>query len=82
MSGPVPEDADANGGAEPVPEKTTDQAEPVRTGPLTAGADHSLGFPTLRNLHDRAAPLFAEVEVIESSGYPLAERCPMIVCTA
>ena len=43
------------------------------------GADHSLGFPTLSELLDRAAPYFSSAVVKHGSGYPLAHRCPTIV---
>lgn len=44
------------------------------------GAGHSLGFPTAAMVGDWAPPYFEEVAVISSSGYPLAERCPILVC--
>ena len=45
------------------------------------GAWHSLCFPTLRALQDISASRFATWRVVESEGYPLAERCPLIVWT-
>jgi len=45
-----------------------------------AGAQHSLGFPTLRALLEAIGRHFLEVCVVPSSGYPLAERCPTVIC--
>ncbi|MEO7602831.1 MAG: methyltransferase domain-containing protein [Sphingomicrobium sp.] len=45
------------------------------------GAWHSLSFPTLRALQDMSASRFATFRLVESGGYPLAERCPLIVWT-
>ena len=45
------------------------------------GAWHSLCFPTRRALQDMGAGRFATCRFVESEGYPLAERCPLIVWT-
>lgn len=46
------------------------------------GADHSLGFPTVGDLLERARNLFRAGSVVRSEGYPLADRCPLIVWEA
>ena len=46
------------------------------------GADHSLGFPTLQQMLALAAPFFGRAAVLGSGGYPLAERCPVVVWEA
>ena len=45
------------------------------------GAWHSLCFPTRRVLQDMGASRFAACRFVESEGYPLAERCPLVVWT-
>lgn len=45
------------------------------------GAWHSLCFPTRSVLQDRGGGHFASFRIVESQGYPLAERCPLIVWT-
>lgn len=57
--------------------------EPAAIDTLDAyvGAWHSLCFPTRRALHDMGAGRFATCRFVESDGYPLAERCPLIVWT-
>ena len=45
------------------------------------GAWHSLCFPTRRALEDIGADRFASFRLVESDGYPLAERCPLVVWT-
>jgi SAM-dependent methyltransferase len=42
------------------------------------GAGHSLGFPTLDQTLDLAAPHFSEASVRPGTGYPLCERCPTV----
>lgn len=43
------------------------------------GAWHSLCFPTRTALQDLGAGRFTAFRIVESDGYPLAERCPLIV---
>lgn len=45
------------------------------------GAWHSLCFPTREALHEKGGDRFASFRIVESEGYPLAERCPLIVWT-
>ncbi len=45
------------------------------------GAWHSLCFPTRKALQGMGASRFATCRFVESEGYPLAERCPLIVWT-
>ncbi len=44
-------------------------------------ADHNLGFPTLSSMLDIIGRHFPGVSVIHAKGYPLAERCPTVICT-
>lgn len=46
------------------------------------GADHSLGFPTLSRLREIGAAHFSACGVHPATGYPLAERCPVIAWRA
>lgn len=46
------------------------------------GAEHSLSFPTLQSLVDLVGFRFSDIRVIAAEGYPLAERCPTLVCSA
>jgi SAM-dependent methyltransferase len=43
-------------------------------------ADHSLGFPTLSSFRRLLERHFPEVSILAATGYPLAERCPTVVC--
>lgn len=45
------------------------------------GAWHSLCFPTRRVIEAIGSGLFSDCRFVESSGYPLAERCPLVVWT-
>ena len=45
------------------------------------GAWHSLCYPTRRAFQDIGASRFATCRFVESDGYPLADRCPIIVWT-
>jgi SAM-dependent methyltransferase len=45
------------------------------------GAWHSLCFPTRATLQELGAGRFASFGLVESEGYPLAERCPLVVWT-
>ena len=45
------------------------------------GAWHSLCFPTRGALQGLGAGRFATFRIVESDGYPLAERCPLVVWT-
>lgn len=47
---------------------------------LEAGA-HSVGLPTLDTAVELLQRTFPQYRVIPGSGYPLAERCPTIVCS-
>ena len=46
------------------------------------GAEHSLGFPTERRLLEQGARHFPACDVLPGVGYPLAERCPVMVWQA
>jgi SAM-dependent methyltransferase len=56
-------------------------ADEIDTLDAYVGAWHSLCFPTRGALHDLGAGRFASFDIVESDGYPLAERCPLIVWT-
>lgn len=56
--------------------------EEIETVDAYVGADHSLSFPTLRSILDLMGSRFSQVGVINGQGYPLAERCPTIVCAS
>jgi SAM-dependent methyltransferase len=56
--------------------------EEIATLDAYSGADHSMGFPTLSALLDRAAPHLVHLAVLQGTGYPLAERCPTVVWSA
>lgn len=43
------------------------------------GAGHSLGFPTERRLLEQGARHFGACDILPGTGYPLAERCPVMV---
>ena len=45
------------------------------------GAWHSLCFPTRAALRAMGTSRFATCRIVESDGYPLAERCPLVVWT-
>ena len=45
------------------------------------GAWHSLCFPTRSAFNQRGADRFKSFQIVESEGYPLAERCPLVVWT-
>lgn len=45
------------------------------------GAWHSLCFPTRKAVQELGNGRFASCRFVESEGYPLAERCPLIVWT-
>lgn len=57
-------------------------ADEISTLDAYDGADHSLGFPTLKGILDLASPFFSRAVVVRSAGYPLAERCPTIIWSA
>ena len=54
--------------------------EDISTIDAYVDADHSLGFPTLSSFRRLLGAHFAEVSVLPSTGYPLAERCPTVAC--
>jgi SAM-dependent methyltransferase len=56
--------------------------EEIGTLDAYSGADHSLGFPTLRDILDLAAPHLDHRCVLPGAGYSLAERCPTVVWSA
>ena len=43
------------------------------------GARHSMGFPTLGMISDLARGFFGKCVEVPAFGYPLAERCPILV---
>jgi SAM-dependent methyltransferase len=45
-----------------------------------AGAGHSLGFPTLSAFLGLLERRFSRVSVCPGAAYPLAERCPTVIC--
>ncbi len=45
-----------------------------------SGADHSLGFPTLSTFRRMLERHFSDVSVLFATDYPLAERCPTVIC--
>ena len=53
--------------------------EDIATLDAYAGADHSLGFPTLSAIMKVIGRHFADLTVVPAAGYPLAERCPTVV---
>lgn len=55
-------------------------AEDIATLDAYLGADHSLGFPTLSTFRTLLERYFQDVSIAEASGYPLAERCPTVIC--
>lgn len=57
--------------------------DPLEIDTLDAyvGAWHSLAFPTRAMLEDMGADRFSSCRFVESEGYPLAERCPLVVWT-
>jgi SAM-dependent methyltransferase len=57
-------------------------AEEIATLDAYVGADHSLGFPTLKDMLELVGTRFSEVSVIDGIGYPLAECSPTIVCAS
>ena len=56
--------------------------EEIDTLDAYLGADHSLAFPTASRMIELASPYFSDTRVLDSHGYPLAERCPTVVWTA
>lgn len=55
--------------------------EDIGTLDAYAGADHSLGFPTLSAFRTMLERHFSKLRVLPGSGYPLAERCPVVMCS-
>jgi SAM-dependent methyltransferase len=55
-------------------------AEDIATLDAYVGADHSLGFPTLSSALGLLGRYFRDTMVIEAVDYPLADRCPTVVC--
>lgn len=57
--------------------------DPLEIDTLDAyvGAWHSLCFPTRTALGNLGAGRFASLRLVESDGYPLAERCPLVIWT-
>jgi SAM-dependent methyltransferase len=56
--------------------------EEISTLDAYVGADHSLGFPTLKDMLELVGARFSEVSVIDGIGYPLADCSPTIVCAS
>ena len=54
----------------------------IETLDAYVGAEHSLSFPTLQSVIDLVNSQFSGVGVTSVEGYPLAERCPTIVCSS
>jgi SAM-dependent methyltransferase len=54
--------------------------EDIATVDAYMGAEHSLGFPKLSAMRALVGRHFSDISVIEAKGYPLAERCPTLVC--
>lgn len=54
--------------------------ELIDTVDLWAGSEKTFSFPTLAQSRDLLASGFDEVRVEASGDYPLAERCPLLVC--
>jgi SAM-dependent methyltransferase len=54
-------------------------SEEIATLDAYSGADHNIGFPTLREIVDVATPHLRHRSVLPGVGYPLAERCPTVV---
>lgn len=52
----------------------------IATMDAYVGADHSLGFPTLSSFRAMLERHFSGVSVRPGTGYPLAERCPTVIC--
>ena len=55
-------------------------AEDIATIDAYVGAKHSLGFPRLAVMRELIGRHLSEVSIIENDGYPLADRCPTVVC--
>ena len=55
-------------------------ADDISTVDAYVGADHSLGMPTLAGFRSYLEPHFSHVTAEPSTGYPLAERCPVVIC--
>ncbi|HEY7006526.1 MAG TPA: class I SAM-dependent methyltransferase [Sphingomicrobium sp.] len=56
-------------------------AEDISTIDAYIAADHSLGFPTLSSLRRALERHFADISLLPGVGYPLAERCPTVICS-
>jgi len=54
--------------------------EEIATLDAYAGADHSLGFPTLSAFEEALRRHFSGISVHFAADYPLAERCPTVLC--
>jgi SAM-dependent methyltransferase len=57
-------------------------AEDIATLDAYVGATHSLGFPTLSAFQALLERRFSAVSVSPAWGYPLAERCPVVIAAA
>jgi SAM-dependent methyltransferase len=55
-------------------------AEDIATLDAYVGAGHSLGFPTLSAFRTLLERHFSDVSVCPGAAYPLAERCPTVIC--
>lgn len=56
-------------------------AEDIATLDAYIGAEHSLGFPRLASLLEALERHFSAVSIVPAIGYPLAERCPTVICS-
>jgi SAM-dependent methyltransferase len=56
--------------------------EDIATLDAYAGAGHSLGFPTLSAFRTLLERHFSAVSIRPATAYPLAERCPTVMCAA
>lgn len=53
--------------------------EDIRGRNVTGKATYDVGFPTRSRLQELAGSYFRDISFIESSGYLLADRCPIMV---
>ncbi len=55
-------------------------AQDIATLDAYVGANHSLGFLTLSSIRRLLERHFGHISVVAAADYPLAERCPTVVC--
>ena len=56
-------------------------ADDIATLDAYVGADHSLGFPTLSAFRAMLERHFSSISLCPGAAYPLAERCPTVICS-